>query len=391
MANGFVVDIPGAVERGLQFRQAAQLRPGEQQAQQLGLQRQQQQLDTGGLQQQALQQGIETEEQKQKSQNLFNTVARLRTLPDAQKIPFLQQNIADVDARGGDSSESRLALDLAQQDRFEELNAGLDNLFQTGVNTGFLKAQPTAATTSLQKNLEAAGLQQGTPEFQAAVLKATTKPQTVIGTGETEEVKALAKQRVARFGDIQKAADNATSLLDNLNQLDAIDVQTGALEPAKVAIAAVAEGFGIDASEIANATNAQAFNAVSGRLVNEVLNAATGPQTDQDADRARRTIATLGDTPGAAQFKNNSMRSVALRQVEQRDFIADQLDQDKNLSQANKSWREFKRKTPALSSVVKGPEGLPVFFYQFKDNAQQQRPGISEQEIIDAWRSVHAK
>jgi hypothetical protein len=252
-------------------------------------------------------------------------------------------------------------------------------------------APAPAKGTSLQQNLIAAGLTPGTPEFRAAVLKATTKPTTIIGTGEKEESKELAKLRVKRFGSIQEAADNATTLLDNLNQLDAIDVTTGALEPAKVAIAAIAEGFGIDASSIANATTAQAFNAVSTKLVNEILNAATGPQTDQDADRARKTIASLGDTPGAATFKNNSLRSLALRQVEQRDFIAEQLDKDKNLSESNKEWREFKRKTPSLSSIVKGPDGLPVFFFQFKNSAQTARPGISDQEIIDAWRDVHGK
>jgi len=252
-------------------------------------------------------------------------------------------------------------------------------------------APAPAKATPLQQNLIAAGLIPGTPAFRAAVLKATTKPTTVLQTGEKEETKGLAKFRVSQFKTINETAEKANILLDSLNQLDAIDVKTGALEPSKAAIAAVIEGFGIDASLIANATTAQAFNAISTRLVNEVLNAATGPQTDQDADRARKTIASLGDTPGAATFKNDSLRALALRQVEQRDFIAGQLDLDKNLSEANKAWREFKRKTPSLSSVVKGPDGLPIFFFQFKESARISRPGISDQEIIDAWRDVHGK
>lgn len=138
--SGLVADIPGAVQRGLQFQQAAQLRPGQLQQQQLGTQRAEQQLVTGGLQQQQIQQGIETEEQRAKSQNLFNTVARLRALPDAQKGAFLEQNIANIESRNGDSTESRQALELFQQGKFEELNTSLDNLFQAGVSTGFLKA-----------------------------------------------------------------------------------------------------------------------------------------------------------------------------------------------------------------------------------------------------------
>ena len=154
MANGqfggLVADIPGAVQRGLQFQQAAQLRPGQLQQQQLGTQRAEQQLVTGGLQQQQIQQGIETEDQRAKSQGLFNTVARLRTLPDAQKASFIQQNIADIESRNGDSTESRQALVLAQQVKFEELNTSLDNLFQAGVSTGFLKAEPVTKQAPLQ-------------------------------------------------------------------------------------------------------------------------------------------------------------------------------------------------------------------------------------------------
>ena len=201
----------------------------------------------------------------------------------------------------------------------------------------------------------------------------------------------MARNRVTKFSAVQTAADNASSLLDTLNQFQNIDVETGALEPAKVAIASLIEGFGVDASSIANATNAQSFNALTDRLVADVLNAATGPQTDGDADRAKKTIASLGDTPGAVTFKNNSLRAVANRQIEQRDFITNQLDNGKNLSQANKAWRTFKRATPSLSSVVKGVNGLPVYFYQFKDNARAARPGITDDEIITAWRGVHAK
>lgn len=390
MANGLVVDIPGAVERGLQFQQAAQLRPLQQQQAQLGLQQQRQALALGGLQQQAAQQGIESEQQKAKSQNLFNAVAIIRSLPDEQKLGAIQQNIAEIQARGGDASESIQAATLAREGRFGELNQGLDNLFQAGVSTGFLKAPAITAPTSLQRNLLAAGLQPGTQEFQQAVLTATTKPTTIIGAGEKAEEKELAKLRVGRFSDVQERATNASKLVEQLDQLDAIDVQTGALEPAKASLAAVVEGFGLDASGIANATTAQAFNAISERLVNDVLNAATGPQTDQDAARARKTIAGLGDTPEAAVFKNASLRAVALRQIEQRDFIENELERGNKLSEANKAWRKFKSQTPSLSSVVKNSTtGLPVFFYQFQQNARSSRPGITDDEIVKAWRSVH--
>ena len=389
MANGlFIADIPGAVQRGLQFRQQEQLRPLEIEQARLGLESQQQQLVLGQQQEQLQQQQIETGAERQRVESFVNDAVQLKRIPDQNKLDFLIKRDQELVAAGQDNSDTQVAIRFAQEGRFDELNTEIDKILANGVALGILKTPQIP--TSLQQNLIAAGLQPGTPEFQAAILKSTTKP--LIGSGEPEEKKALARLRVERFGDIQQKADQATTLLDNLNQIDAIVVETGSLEPAKASFAAVIEGFGIDASAIADATGAQAVNAITGRLLNDVLNAATGPQTDQDADRARKTIASLGDTPGAFEFKNNSLRSLALRQVEQRDFIAAQLDEDKNLTQANKNWREFKRKTPSLSSVVRDSStGLPLFFFQFKQLARERRPGISDQQIIEAWRGAHGK
>lgn len=201
--GGLVADIPGAVQRGLQFQQAAQLRPGQLQQQQLGTQRAQQQLVTGDLQQQQIQQGIETEEQRAKSQGLFNTVARLRTLPDDQKGAFLQQNIADIDSRNGDSTESKRALALIQQGNFEELNTGLDNLFKTGVQTGFLKAEPV---TKLE-------FQKGGLVFNPVTGKSTIDP---VASKKFDQIAAKAKvQGGLDFKDKQSMNKDVTSLLSN--------------------------------------------------------------------------------------------------------------------------------------------------------------------------------
>ena len=416
MANGLVTDIAGAVNRGLQFRQAEALRPVEQQRAQLGLQQQQQQFEqaqalqplaiqgaelgiqgqeqqliTGGLQQQAKQQQIDALTEQQKNVKLATNAFKLQGMTREQQVSFLEKNIEEVGARDGNPADSIAGLNLLREGRFDEFDQGVNQIVVAGRAQKLLAPAAVVKQTTLERNLLAAGLKRGTPEFKAAVLKAIEPSRTVIGSGEKAESKALGKLRAERFGSIQETADRATTLLDNLNQLDAIDVSKGAFEPIKASFAAVIEGFGVDASGIANAAGAQSFNALSSKLVNEVLNAASGPQTDQDAVRARSTMASLGDTPAAAVFKNNTLRAVALRQIEQRDFVADQLDSDKNLSQANKAWREFKRDTPSLSSIVKGPDGLPFFFFQFKERARQIRSDMTDQEVLNAWRKVHGK
>jgi hypothetical protein len=214
--------------------------------------------------------------------------------------------------------------------------------------------------------------------------------------GESKEREEIAKIDAKQYGQVLEKASNSQETLDNLSQLELIDVQTGALEPAKVAMAAIVEGFGVDASGIANVSNAQAYNAVANTLVNKVLNAAKGPQTEQDAARARQTIANLGDTPEGGKFKINAMKALAMRDIEMADFIQSKMDAQRendeivSFSKARTEWNNFKRETPLLSSAVKNPAtGLPVFFYEFKENAQRKRPGITEQEVIEAWRKIN--
>lgn len=329
---------------------------------------------------------------------------------DAQEMDFI--NKASEQQRAQIAEQADRAAFIAQQAQTpQELinglaSAGIDpdpNLAGMDINTArnsvlskskayreaALKARE-AKPTSLQQNLLAAGLKEGTPEYKNAILQSTTKPLVSIGADKKER-EEIAKIQAKRFDMIVDRGEAARDALDNINQLEAIDVKTGALEPAKAAFASIVEGLGFDGSAIANVTNAQAFEGVSNRMVNDVLNRAKGPQTEGDAKRAKSTLASLKNTPLANKFMNASLKALALRQIEQSDFIEARIDQGKTFSEANKEWNDFKRKTPSLSSVVKDENGLPVFFYQFKERAKQIRPNITDDEIINAWREKHGK
>lgn len=335
-----------------------------------------------------------------------------------EAVDFLTKNAQEIQARGGVVDDTQLAIDLLRDDNIEKLRRDMQNIKSVGIQTGRLtglkdksftlspgqtrydsagnpvaSADPKPDITTLQKNLQAAGLTQGTPEYQTALLKAIQKPGVQVSIGdeaEGTERKEIAKVRARQFEKLSNDADNAESTLASLDQLDAVDAKTGAFEPAKAAFAAIAEGFGFDAGAIANVTTAQALEGLSNRLVNDVLNAAKGPQTEGDALRARSTLKSLGDDPRAGQFKSDSLRAVALRTVEQREFIDQKIDAGSTFSAARADWNKFKKKTPSLSAVVKNPNtGLPLFYYQFKRSATQRRPGITDEQIIAAWRKAH--
>lgn len=154
MANGqfgFAVDVPGAVQRGLQFRQAEQMRPLQQQQAQLELQRQQQQFATGGLQQQDLQQQIQQRTEEQKNKSLVNTALRVTQLSDEEMIPFLQKQIETVKAQGGDASESESALQLAQAGDFAGVRKGAQDVINIGVRQGLITPEQEKAAAPFQK------------------------------------------------------------------------------------------------------------------------------------------------------------------------------------------------------------------------------------------------
>jgi len=137
---------------------------------------------------------------------------------------------------------------------------------------------------------------------------------------------------------------------------------------------------------------AQGFNAISFRMVNAVLNQAKGPQTEGDAQRARSTIASLGNEGAANDFIIATMRANALRKIEQDEFYKDRLGEGKSVTETRKEWKDYMEKTPSLSDVknVRDPEtGLPVYFYQFKERAIQNRPNVTQDQIVQAWRQAN--
>tara|TARA_R110000803_G_scaffold210184_1_gene281359 strand:+ start:582 stop:1847 length:1266 start_codon:yes stop_codon:yes gene_type:complete len=248
------------------------------------------------------------------------------------------------------------------------------------------------ADSALVKNINAvnaaraAGNEKLALQIEAGMEKKSGDTTNINMPGNAE-TKPQGAYRIKQYAKISETAEGAYSVLQNLNELDAIGADTGALEPIKVKFASILEGMGIDASSIANVETAQMMQAVTGRLLNDVLKQSTGPQTDDDANRAMETLAGLGSSPLANRFKIDSLRAVSLRQIQQSEFIDDLMDKDISFSEARKSWRKYTKSTPSLSAVVKNPTtGLPVYYYQFKDHAKTARPGITDKEIEAAWR-----
>lgn len=265
--------------------------------------------------------------------------------------------------------------------------------------TGGAPAVAATKQTTLERNLIAGGLQPGTPEFQAAILKGVTKPSTQVNIGgeSGEFSKALGKQNAITFGKVNEQRDAAIEANQSLSVLENIDVRTGALEPAKLALASFGKAFGIDTSKLAKVSAGEAFNAEAQRIVLSVKASQKGPQTDKDEATIRKTVASLGNTTEGNQFIIDSARALNNRRIERADFYDDFIQSndgkftDPQGKSANAAWAEFKRNTPMVSANLRTPEGLPVFFYKFEQDIRESNPNATQAEIIEFWRQKNEK
>lgn len=255
MANGqFVADVPGAVQRGLQFEQAGKLRPLQQQQAQLGIERQQQQLQTGALQQRSTQQQIDIRSDEQKNIEFVTSALQLSRVPDNQKLQALQQREQEIRARGGDTSDTMVGIQLAQEGRFDELNTEIGNIIKNGEALGILKAPPKISSGQAEFESKLKNL---TPEQreEAILINLGINPRAVSSaditiaespelTKQVADSKAIIGQR-KKFGELT-GSSRAKTIDKGFEKIVKID--TG-LRNIDRAIDALNSGAGVGAIE----------------------------------------------------------------------------------------------------------------------------------------------
>ena len=170
--------------------------------------------------------------------------------------------------------------------------------------------------------------------------------------------------------DVVKAGRDAIGALDNADQLLAFkDARTGKLEPIKASIAATFRSLGMEtvAKMIGDAPTAEKLESIANRGIFNLLILASGVQTEGDAQRARATMATLGDTPEAFRFKANLMKATAMRQIEMGQFFDDQMREHVDPDDLDNAWREYREGVPNISDRLMDPENptAPMFYFQF--------------------------
>lgn len=249
--------------------------------------------------------------------------------------------------------------------------------------------------TSLEKNLIAAGLTPGTPEFQAAALQNINKPSGTSVTLQMPEQKmlgaeaeALGKAFVKKFEGIQSEASAATQQRDTLRQIKALNVNTGLTADIRASAANVLNNLGLNGNELlkTDVANVQAFNKLGGRLVQEGLMAQKGVATDSDARLYGKVVPSITDDKKATSFILESMNAQNERKIEKEQFYTDWLDANGTFKGADKEWNRYISSTPLYIEGYNNNIGLPYTFYEFKNEMQALNPGVTEPEIIKQWQ-----
>jgi hypothetical protein len=146
MAQFTLADVPGAFNRGLQFRQDTQLRPLEIAAAQQNVANAEQNFRAGEqnmqfqkVQQRDLEQNIKFRSDDRKNLDFVRSAILIKSLPDDQKLEALIKNRQTVIDNGGDPVDSDLGIKAAQAGDFPALNRGLDIIIDRGEKQGIIK------------------------------------------------------------------------------------------------------------------------------------------------------------------------------------------------------------------------------------------------------------
>lgn len=329
------------------------------------------------------------------------TAEAIEGRPRDEQLLVLDQRLDTLKRRGEPSFRTQKLRDLVAGTSGENAQAQvfIRNAILQGRNQNFL-FRPTVPKAQRLSNIQEIQLKAderfptGTPENAAEFdrLFKIKSPGTSISFAGTDELDKLDAQRVDKA---RTQADISRGQLVSLDVLDNIDLQTGALEPFKQVIAAFAEGAGINASGLANVAAGQAFTAEAFKIVLSSLAKQKGRQTDRDSKVIEATIARIKNTPLANQFINNTMRASNRREIEKSEFFDAWIDRPgvsarDRFKGMNRAWNKHIQNTPMISKRLKTPQGLPVFFFQFKEAVQNANknatPPVTDEAIITEWK-----
>lgn len=217
--------------------------------------------------------------------------------------------------------------------------------------------------------------------------------------GESSLQKETSKILARDFDEIRKAANNADITKQNAEigfQLLPKDSGTGRELKGKldeiIATGATIFGFSISPERTARITDLGGYRAFLEDNVLAKLASQKGPQTDLDADRARRALMSADNPMEANRIIRDYQIALADRAIELRDFLVSAMSKAEPgkkgdaYNKAKTEWSKFTARTPLVARITQNGVDKIVFLSSFVRQTKAANPNASREAILEAWR-----
>ena len=246
---------------------------------------------------------------------------------------------------------------------------------------------PKDVRTPLQKNLEAAGLKPGTPEYQEALLEATKKQPLIQQTGENAFNKRMGELYGDEFKNILEssntAIDNQSIISSARSLLNQEDLKTGIDASLRTTAQRVANALGIDVN-LQNVTAAQLLQQSTGDLVLNDLGKFKGAISDGERKFAIDKNVNLGQTKEGIAIRLELMERAGDINLKYAEAAEDWVQRNKALQEKDvatgQTWTSFKKQFRKENPLIDED------FKKRIDNAVKEQPDFALQgniKVID--------
>jgi hypothetical protein len=255
-----------------------------------------------------------------------------------------------------------------------------------------LKGADVPAAYQSYKLAQSGGFPGTFVDYQKMLKQAGASTTTIDMAGAKKEDEEFAKGLVARENAVYDAGNTASGTLQNLSMAKAI-VGASSVDPTAfgTTLGTVATGFGIPLPDgfAKNVTSGQAFEAQMGNILAAKLAAQKGPQTDRDANRMEKTMATLSNTPQARIFALDAAAAIAERDIQKADFFRAWRAEKGTAAGAETAWQKDIGGMPLFGTDPSS--NLPVFYEQFMKAARLANRNMTDQQIKAKWKELYAR
>ena len=206
----------------------------------------------------------------------------------------------------------------------------------------------------------AAGRQPSTfLDYQLQIKKAGKPETNVTVSGEKKGMEEMAKLFAKRYDDVQRGADGAQTMIDNLEQLEAAldtGVRTGTAAEAEQGLRKIGVMMGVgDADKVAAGELIQAIGnklALQVRAPGGESGGMPGAMSDADREFLKQTVASLGKTEAGNRQLIGVLRAVATRNLAISDMAIDYAAEKGQLDAGfDRQVRDYVRANPLRKTI----------------------------------------